>query len=178
MISLPGSARLAVGADRWTSGAIAIRGFIMAGSLHGQSTLNVVLLLNRLSLGLYFLLAGVYKIHGGVERFYQGSFLRLRPSWLPEWFARPYGQALPFIEVLLGASLILGVFGRVAGALTALILASFLIALMQAGQFIPERGGPFHDDVIFFTLALLLAVLGPGSYSVDARRGRGSSASR
>lgn len=140
--------------------------------------LNVALLLNRLSLGLYFLMAGINKIHGGIERFYQGGFLSLRPSWLPEWFARPYGQALPFIEVLLGAALILGVFGRVAAGLTALTLASFLIALLNAGQFIPSSGGPFHANVVFFTLAVLLAVLGPGAHSVDARRGRGGSSAR
>lgn len=148
----------------------------MAVSPQGHKLLNLVLLLNRCSLGLYFFLAGMAKLGRGVGKFYKEGFAPMKPIWLPDWFALPYGHALPFVEVLLGAALVLGLYGRAAAALASLALASFTIAIYEAGLFIPERGGPFHYNVIFLTLAMLLAVLGPGSLSVDAfRRGGGAS---
>ena len=150
----------------------------MAISQHGHRLLDLVLLLNRCSLGLYFLLAGISKIRSGVGIFYRGSFTSLKPVWLPDWFALPYGHTLPFIELALGVALVLGVYGRAAAALTALALASFTVALYEAGAFFPKSGGPFHNNVIFVTLALLLAVIGPGSLSVDAFWRRGSASGR
>lgn len=149
----------------------------MATANHGQGLLGLVLLLNRLSLGLFFLLAGIEKFKSGVEVFYKGSYLSLRPVWLPDWFSVPYGHAVPFIEVLLGAGLILGFFGRATAGLASLILLSFTIALQQAGMFFP-KAGPFHTNVILFTLALLLAMVGPGGFSVDAWRSKGGASTR
>jgi len=150
----------------------------MAISPQGHKLLNLVLFLNRCCLGLYFLLAGIAKLRLGVGAFYKGSFSSLRPVWLPDWFALPYGHALPFVEVLVGAALVLGLYGRAAAALAALALASFTIALYENGAFIPKSGGPFHYNVIFLTLALLLAVMGPGSLSVDAFRRSGGASAR
>lgn len=144
----------------------------MATSQQGQGLITLALFVNRCSLGLYFLLAGIAKIRLGVEEFYKGGFSPLKPIWLPDWFAMPYGHALPFVEVLLGAALIVGFYGRTAAAVTTLALASFTIALYQAGAFFPKNGGPFHANVIFLTLAFLLAVTGPGNFSVDSFRGK------
>ena len=139
----------------------------------GQSVLlDFVLLLNRLSLGLFFLLAGANKILAGVATFYRGTFTPMRPPWLPEGFAYSYGHALPFVEVALGAALVVGFFGRVTAFLTALALVSYIVAIIQAGKFVSGAPGPFHPDVVFLTLALLLTILGSGSFSVDAWLGR------
>jgi len=134
---------------------------------------GVALLLNRLALGLYFFLAGVGKFRMGVGVFYEQGFVPLRPAWLPEALGRPFGYALPLIELLLGLLLIAGLFSRITAGLIALLLATFTIALAQAGLFFPAAG-PFHANVVFFTLAILLASVGPGRYSVDdllAKRG-------
>lgn len=141
-----------------------------------KSLMDLVLLLNRLALGMYFLLAGVNKIsaEGGVAKFYQDVFLKMKPTWLPVWFAVPYGYALPFLEIAVGALLALGFLGRWPAGVMSLMLASFTIALYQKGLFY-SGSGPFHQNVVFFTLALLLAMTGHGAISLDAFRKKGSS---
>ena len=137
----------------------------MASSLKGLQ--DLVVLLNRVALGLFFLLAGAHKIGGGVGNFYQKGFLPLKPAWLPTWFAAPYGHLVPFAEITVGTLLILGLMGRLGAALACLLLISFTIALAGAHLFFAGPG-PFHTNVVFLTLALLLAVMGPGSLSADA----------
>ncbi|HSW44462.1 MAG TPA: DoxX family protein [Phycisphaerae bacterium] len=127
---------------------------------------NLVLLVNRLALGLYFALAGWGKITGGITAFYEKSFVVLKPAWLPTWFAAPYGHLLPFAEMILGAMMAIGLMGRLSAGLLALMLASFTIALASAGAFF-SGPGPFHANVIFLALAILLAGLGPGNLSAD-----------
>jgi uncharacterized membrane protein YphA (DoxX/SURF4 family) len=134
---------------------------------------GVALLLNRLALGFMFLLAGIGKLKMGPAAFYRDVFLAVRPPWLPEILAKPYGYALPFLEALVGALLIIGLLSRVTAGVMALMLASFTIALWAAGMFF-QGGGPFHTNVILLTLAILLATMGPGRYSLDylIRRGK------
>jgi uncharacterized membrane protein YphA (DoxX/SURF4 family) len=139
----------------------------MACPVRDHVWLSLALLLNRLSMGPYLLLAGIGKFKWGVERFYQEGFMHLKPPWLPGWFAWPYGHAVPFIEVLLGAGLILGLMGRAVAGLATLTLLSFTIAVWQAGMFFDKAGSPFHTNVILITLTFLLAVAGPGAFSVD-----------
>lgn len=127
----------------------------------------VALLLNRLSLGVFFLLAGIGKLRMGPAVFYREAFVKLRPSWLPESLASPYGHALPFLEFAVGALLVLGLLTRLTAGVVALMLASFTIALWVAGMFFAPGGAPFHTNVVFLTLAILLATTGPGRYSLD-----------
>ena len=122
-------------------------------------------------------MAGVNKARGGVEEFVAGTFKAMTPSWLPEAVAKPYGYALPYAEIVVGAMLIFGVFGRLAGWLTFLMLASFTTALMVKLGLAGGSKGPFHSNIILATLALLLAMAGPGRYSLDAML-RASKASR
>lgn len=129
-------------------------------------SIGIALLLNRLSLGLVFLMAGVTKIKMGPGKFYREGFLPLQPAWLPEAFASPYGHALPYLEFVLGAMLIVGFLGRITAGAIALMLISFTIALAAAGMFF-KGGGPFHLNVVLATLAILLAATGPGAYSLD-----------
>ena len=124
---------------------------------------SILILLNRAALGMSFVLAGVGKIQGGVEEFVDGFFRDTTPPWLPDWFATPYGYALPFVEVAAGALLVLGLFGRIGAGVCALMLLSFLIAVG-----IGHEQLPFHPNVIFLALAVLLFVAGTGGISVDA----------
>ncbi|HOW71300.1 MAG TPA: DoxX family membrane protein [Phycisphaerae bacterium] len=140
-----------------------------------KSLMDLVLLLNRLALGLYFVLAGVHKIsaEGGVAQFYRTVFLSMKPAWLPVWFAAPYGYALPFLEVIVGGLLGLGALGRWPAGAMSLMLASFTIALYENGKFFSDQG-PFHANVILLTSALLLTMTGHGAISVDAFRKKGA----
>ena len=129
-----------------------------------DSTLfSALILLSRIALGLFFLLAGVGKIIGGVGEFVQGPFAGLQPGWLPDVIAMPYGYALPFVETTVGALLVLGLFGRVAAGVCALLLISFLLVIG-----ITHKALPFQPNVIFLSLALLLTGVGPWRLSVDA----------
>lgn len=141
-----------------------------------KSLMDLVLLLNRLALGMYVLLAGVHKItqEGGVAQFYRVTFLGMKPAWLPVWFAAPYGYALPFLEITVGALLALGALGRWPAGVMSLMIASFTIALYEKGQFY-SGPGPYHVNVVFFTLALLLTMTGHGAISLDALRKKGPS---
>ena len=126
-------------------------------------TFSLVLLLNRVALGLYFLLAGLDKIRGGVTNFVEGIYAETTPAWLPAWFATPYGYGLPYVEVIVGAALILGWFSRLAACLMWLILSSIIIAI---GVRHPDM--PFHPNAIYLVVAFTLMLMGPGGLSMDA----------
>ncbi len=135
---------------------------------------SLVILLNRLSLGLYFAIAGWNKLLGefrnGLGSFYRGDgFQGLQPLWLPDWIASPYGYALPWLELILGVLLVIGLFGRLAAMGIALVLASIAMAMLSKGTFFGD-GPPFHHTGVFFTLAVMLMLVGPGGFSIDAFR--------
>lgn len=125
---------------------------------------DVGLLLMRLSLGAFFALAGLRKIQMGVGEFVQGPYQRNVPEWLPGFIATPYGYALPFAELLLGLTLMAGIFSRISAVLVSMMLVSFMIAATGLGH---ERY-PFHPNVIYLSVALALAFMSPGKLSLDA----------
>jgi len=132
--------------------------------------LDIVMLINRVGLGLYFLLAGVAKHQGGVDTFITEKFNPMRPQWLPENMAQPYGYALPILEIVFGAALILGLFGRVAAVILLAMLASFLVAMMETHGYptgVAPDTVPFHANYLFSAIALSVIVLGPGRVSID-----------
>lgn len=146
-------------------------------ALHSPHALDAALLAGRLALGLYFFFAGFCKVQNelrnGLGTFARGPFSAMRPAWLPEALGLPYGYALPWIEVVLGALLTLGIFGVTVAALTSLVLLSIMIAQLFAGRLFAfqaayEGPGPFHNNVMSLALGVLLTVAGPGRYSIDA----------
>ncbi len=85
-------------------------------------------LLSRLILGGVLIVAGALKI-GNLQK----SAMSVRAyEMLPIWLANFFGYALPWIEIGIGALLILGVAVRIMGALGALIMLGFIIAIAQA----------------------------------------------
>ena len=144
----------------------------MKNPFNHPAWIDISLLLGRLALGSYMLLAGWGKItgDGGVSGFVSNGFMKLSPAWLPEWFGRPYGYALPFAELILGALLVLGLFTRPAAGLICLVLISIAIALIS--QFGIKGapgggGGPFHYSLLMIPLALILMVVGSGRLALD-----------
>jgi putative oxidoreductase len=124
---------------------------------------SFVILLNRLSLGVYFAIAGYNKIFNvGVTAFYENAFKPSAPRWLPDFAAAAYGYSLPFLELIAGALLAIGLLTRFAALAMVLMLASFMLALG-----IEDGSRPYHANVVFCTLAFMLMMIGPGGFSVD-----------
>jgi uncharacterized membrane protein YphA (DoxX/SURF4 family) len=111
-------------------------------------------LFGRLVLGLIFFMAGVYKVFtltpvGHVQKW----FLPFRDTFLPTWSLWAVGLAIPFIELIGGALLLIG--WRIYEALLAL---GVVLVIVTFGHLLHEPLYPFHEHVIP-RLALLLFLL-------------------
>jgi len=83
-----------------------------------------VLLTSRLLLGSILIAASLGKIAN------PGDFINLVTSYniLPESLAQPFGVFLPWIELIIGSLLILGIFLRLASGISIMLVTSFIIA--------------------------------------------------
>lgn len=133
-----------------------------------------LLLLNRLSVGWYMFLAGWRKVQmewaEGWGAFYRGDGYQDRlPAWLPEWLAAGHGYSLPWVELIFGLLLLLGLYTRTSAVVLFLLSVSIAIALAGAGDLWPR-----HHIMLFLTITPLLAVSGSGAFGLDpiVRRAR------
>src|SRR5688572_10643587 len=108
----------------------------------------------RFSMGLLFFVAGVNKFYGdqaaGLGAGLRGEFEK---TWLPGVMVEPYGTILPYAEVFLGATLILGLF-----RMPSLILGSLLMVSLAFGILVKGEGGVAANNFMyigFFAAALL-----------------------
>lgn len=113
------------------------------------------LLFARGVLGFIFFMAGVYKVFdmGPTEharRLFVGPY---SDTFLPAWSLWIAGTAIPIVELLAGALVILGLFTR-----HALISLGFVLVLVTFGHLLKEPFYEFHSHVIP-RLALLLFIL-------------------
>ena len=112
------------------------------------------LLFARLVLGLIFFMAGVWKVfHLGPLEHARKYFLPFADTFLPVWSLWATGVIIPFIELIAGALVILGL--RVREALVAL---GFVLAVVTFGHLLREPLYEFHTHVIP-RLALVLFIL-------------------
>src|ERR1043166_1082398 len=112
------------------------------------------LLFARLILGLIFFMAGWWKVvvlgpFGHVRKF----FLPYSDTFLPVWSLWAVGIAIPFVELVAGALVILGLRTR-----AALVSLGFVLAVVTFGHLLKEPLYEFHTHVIP-RLALLLFIL-------------------
>ncbi len=144
---------------------------------HGSIGAEVAKLLARVTLGWFLFHQGWGKVvedwTGGPGTFYQSDFFQNNnPDWLPTLIAAPYGYALPWLELVFGALLILGVFNRITAGVSTLIFLSILVAWLDAGNLLPR-----HMLMIYTPLAAYFFFTGPGRFSLDTymeRRSRNS----
>jgi uncharacterized membrane protein YphA (DoxX/SURF4 family) len=112
------------------------------------------ILFARLVLGFIFFMAGVYKVFSlGPAGHVRKWFLPYEDTFLPVWSLWIAGFAIPFVELLGGAALLVG--WRIRDAL--LSLGSVLV-VVTFGHLLKEPLYPFHEHVIP-RLALLLFLL-------------------
>ena len=112
------------------------------------------ILFARLVLGLIFLLAGIYKVFElGPAGHARKWFLPFSDTFLPVWSLWAVGVTIPFVELVAGGLLVLGL--RVRAALLAL---GAVLVVVTFGHLLHDPLYPFHEHVIP-RLALLLFVL-------------------
>ena len=138
----------------------------------------------RLVLGAIFIDAGASKIGHGAELAAQFAGFRI----VPQPVIAPMALALPFLEVLLGGYLVVGLFTRAAGWIAVLLLALFDAAIASAvirgmtvscGCFGPNdktvtTWAEVARDAIFVLLAVVVALRAPGTLALDRRIGNNS----
>ncbi len=120
-----------------------------------NNLISAALLLNRLTLGMLFVFAGVRKLiplDAMTENWNGFASLTASKAPLPEALGKAYGYALPPVEILAGTALVLGLFSRVSAILIALMLLSFVIAM--GPEWWPDSGPAFSKNFILITLAL------------------------
>ena len=112
------------------------------------------ILFARLVLGLIFFMAGVYKVFqmGPLEHA-RKYFLPFADTFLPVWSLWATGVTIPFVELIAGALVILGLRMR-----KALVALGFVLAIVTFGHLLKEPLYEFHTHVIP-RLALLLFIL-------------------
>jgi len=112
------------------------------------------ILFARLVLGLIFFMAGVYKVfqQGAIEHARQW-FLPYSDTFLPVWSLWAMGVTIPFVELIAGAMVIVGLRTR-----DALIALGFVLAVVTFGHLLKEPLYEFHTHVIP-RLALLLFIM-------------------
>jgi uncharacterized membrane protein YphA (DoxX/SURF4 family) len=111
------------------------------------------LLFARLVLGLIFFMAGEWKVFqlGPLEHA-RKFFLPYTDTFLPVWSLWAMGVVIPFVELLAGALVILGLKTR-----AALVALGFVLAVVTFGHLLKEPLYEFHTHVIP-RLALLLFI--------------------
>jgi len=91
----------------------------------------------RIGLGVLFIISSVSKLQ------YPDLFIEAVEKYgiLPESLAHVFGTVLPWTELFIGCSLILGIFTTVVAGITALLVLSFIIANIYS-LFGPYSGEP------------------------------------
>jgi uncharacterized membrane protein YphA (DoxX/SURF4 family) len=113
------------------------------------------LLFARGVLGFIFFMAGVYKVFqlgplGHARKWFTGPYA---DTFLPMWSLWAVGTVIPFVELLAGALVLLGLRMR-----EALIALGFVLVIVTFGHLLKEPLYEFHTHVIP-RLALLLFIL-------------------
>jgi len=116
------------------------------------------LLIARWLLGLMFFMAGWWKV------FSLGPLVHARSmfvepygaTWLPRWLLWSSGTAIPFVELLAGALLLLGWQRR-----AALLALGAVLVVVTFGHLLAEPLYPFHQHVIPRAALLLFLLWAP-----------------
>jgi thiosulfate dehydrogenase [quinone] large subunit len=116
----------------------------------------------RVTLGLVFLAAGVGKFMAGVGGFAAGLQQEFAGK-LPAFMVTPFAYALPFLEVTVGALLVMGLFNKFG-----LTLAGLLMMALTFGKII--EGDPAtvaHNLSYAIIIFMLLWLADHNRFSVD-----------
>lgn len=125
---------------------------------------NLAYALLRISLGVNFAGHGLIRIHNGVSNFAQTTAEHLAKSPLPPSLTYAFAYSIPFIEAILGLTLILGIFTRISLIIGAVFMMLLTIGV-TANQQWDIAGQQLLYSVAFF---LLLFLHENNQFSLDA----------
>lgn len=119
----------------------------------------------RVTLGVIFLFYGIGKFMGGIGNF-AGGMNQHFAGKLPSALVLPFAYALPFLEVIIGALLVLGLFQVGALILAALTMLGLVFGTVMLG----DAPTVAHNLQYAFVIFLLLYLAEHNGYSVDRLR--------
>jgi uncharacterized membrane protein YphA (DoxX/SURF4 family) len=120
----------------------------------------------RLVLGLIFFMAGLWKVFDlGPAGHVRKLFLPFAHTFLPVWSLWAVGYTIPFVELIAGALVILGLKTRYA-----LVALGVVLAIVTFGHLLEHPLYAFHEHVIPRLALVLFVFLMPRDsdrYSLD-----------
>jgi thiosulfate dehydrogenase [quinone] large subunit len=109
----------------------------------------------RIALGVNFAGHGLIRIYNGVGSFAASTAEHLAKSPLPHSITLGFSFAIPFLEAILGLTLILGVFTRIALVCGALFMMALTIGVTSNQQW-DIASQQLLYSIIFFLLLYLI----------------------
>jgi len=117
----------------------------------------------RITLGVNFTGHGLIRIHNGAAAFAQTTAEHLAKSPLPQSLIYAFSYAIPFIEAILGLTLILGIFTRIS-----LIIGAVFMMLLTIGVAANQQWDLASQQLLYSTVFfLLLFLLEHNHFSLD-----------
>ena len=120
----------------------------------------------RAVVGLIFFMAGVWKVFAlGPAAHVRRYFLPFQDTFLPTWSLWVVGFAIPFVELIAGALVIIGLQTR-----PALISLGIVLVIVTFGHLLHEPLYALHEHVVPRLALVLLVLLLPREwdrYSID-----------
>ena len=109
----------------------------------------------RIAFGVNFAGHGLIRIYNGVGTFATTTAEHLAKSPLPHGFTLAFSYAMPFLEAILGLTLILGVFTRISLVCGAVFMMALTIGI-TANQQWDVASQQLLYSVVFFLLLYLI----------------------
>lgn len=122
----------------------------------------------RITLGFFFYFSGRAKLDG-LPGYVLPQFVKQVKEYniLPDQLATVYAILLPYLEIILGGLLIVGLWTTLAAGLAALILGSFVYLF---GLYSGNGRIVLNKDLVLLGAALSLLYSGAGVFSIDKFR--------
>lgn len=132
---------------------------------------SVAYALLRIAVGFVFLFYGIEKLRSGILPFAQGLEKDFSKTWLPSPTVFLFGLVLPFLEVIIGSLLILGLFTLLAATFGTLLLTVLTTGLIISGN----SAGVAHNLIYSIIFFLLLYYADDNGFCLDRKFGNSDS---
>jgi thiosulfate dehydrogenase [quinone] large subunit len=109
----------------------------------------------RIAFGVNFAGHGLIRIHNGVDAFAATTAEHLAKSPLPHSLTLGFNYAIPFLEAILGLTLILGVFTRISLVCGAVFMMALTIGITANQQWDVASQQLIYSLVFFLLLYLI-----------------------